>query len=90
MQAGKSVLLIFNPDKTSTDNDRLPTHGAHTPPACIHFAIEIRAGEYPRWMELSAKNKITIEKEVNWNDRNKSLYFRDSVDNVIELITPGM
>jgi len=80
--------LIFNPGKTSTDNDRLLTQGAHSPPACIHFAMEIGTREYPLWKKLLVKNKITIEKEVNWKNRNKSLYFRDPVCNLVELMTP--
>ncbi|HXG07536.1 MAG TPA: hypothetical protein VNI77_09460 [Nitrososphaera sp.] len=33
------------------------------------------------------RNKITIEREVNWNDSAKSLYFRDPAGNLVELIT---
>jgi catechol-2,3-dioxygenase len=89
LKAGKSMLLIFNPHRTSTDNDRLPTHGAQTPPASIHFAMEIQERDHQRWKELLAKNKIAIEKEVDWNGRSKSLYFRDPAGNLVELITPG-
>jgi catechol 2,3-dioxygenase-like lactoylglutathione lyase family enzyme len=88
-QAGKSMLLIFNPDRTSNGNDRLPTHGAQTPPACIHFAMEIQEHDYDRWKELLANNKIAIEKEVDWEGRSRSLYFRDPSGNLVELITPG-
>jgi catechol-2,3-dioxygenase len=30
LKAGKSVLLIFDPLRTSINNDKLPTHGAMT------------------------------------------------------------
>ncbi len=91
LRAGKSMLLIFNPAKTSTDNDRLPTHGAQTPPASIHFAMEIQERDYPRWKQLLAENKIAIEQEVDWNGgySSRSLYFRDPAGNLVELITPG-
>ena len=89
LQAGRSMLLIFNSDKTSVDNDRLPAHGAATPPASVHFAMEIEDGDYSTWKELLSKNKIRIEKEVDWKGKAKSLYFRDPAGNLVELITPG-
>jgi catechol-2,3-dioxygenase len=89
LQAGKSMLLIFNPARTSTDNDRLPAHGAQSPPASIHFAMEIGEHDYRRWKELLAENSIAVEKEVDWKGRSKSLYFRDPAGNLVELITPG-
>lgn len=89
LQAGKSMLLIFNPDRTSTDNDRLPTHGAATPPSSVHFAIEILEADYEHWKELLMENKIAIEKDVSWKDSAKSLYFCDPAGNLVELITPG-
>lgn len=88
LKAGKSMLLVFNPDRTSIDNDRLPTHGAATPPASVHFAMEIEGLDYQRWKELLAKNNVSIEKEVGWKGA-KSLYFRDPAGNLVELITPG-
>ncbi|SRR5690606_8771125 len=89
LKAGKSMLLVFNPDRTSVSNDQLPTHGAATPPSCIHFAMEIEDADYQRWKELLVKNKVAIEKEVSWKDGVKSLYFRDPAGNLAELITPG-
>lgn len=89
LQAGKSMLLIFNPDRTCVDNDRLPEHGAATPPASVHFAMEIEDGDYSSWKELLSKNRISIEKEVDWKGKAKSLYFRDPAGNLVELITPG-
>src|SRR5688572_22885039 len=89
LQAGKSMLLIFDPARTSADNDRLPTHGAQTPPASIHFAMEIKENDYQSWKELLARNEIAVEKEVDWKGRSRSLYFRDPAGNLVELITPG-
>lgn len=87
LQAGKSMLLVFNPDRTSKSNDNLPTHGAATPPASVHFAMEIESNDYLRWKDLLAKNKIKME-EVGWKSA-KSIYFRDPAGNLVELITPG-
>lgn len=89
LQAGKNMLLIFNPAKTSIDNDSLPTHGAQSPPASVHFAMEIEDHDYERWKELLAKNRIAVEKEVSWKGRSRSLYLRDPAGNLVELITPG-
>lgn len=88
LKAGKSMLLVFNPARTSIDNDKLPTHGAATPPASVHFAMEIEGHDYQRWKELLTKNNIPIEKQVDWEGA-KSLYFRDPAGNLVELITPG-
>jgi catechol-2,3-dioxygenase len=87
LKAGKSMLLVFNPDRTSRSNDNLPTHGAATPPASVHFAMEIEKQDYTRWQDLLAKNKIKAE-EVGWKSA-RSLYFRDPAGNLVELITPG-
>jgi catechol-2,3-dioxygenase len=89
LKAGKSMLLIFNSARTSADNDRLPTHGAPSPLASIHFAMEIQEHDYQLWKELLAKNRIAIEEEVDWKGRSRSLYFRDPAGNLVELITPG-
>jgi uncharacterized protein len=35
------MLLIFNPNKTNKDQQMFPNHGALTPPASVHFALEI-------------------------------------------------
>ena len=89
LKAGKSMLLIFNPAKTSIDNNRLPTHGAMSPPSSVHFAMEIKEQDYQDWKKLLSENRISIEKEVNWKNNAKSLYFRDPAGNLTELITPG-
>ena len=89
LKAGKSMLLIFDPLRTSANNGKLPTHGAMTPPSSIHFAMEIEEQEYQPCKELLARNGIAIEKEVKWNCKTRSLYFRDPSGNLLELITPG-
>jgi catechol-2,3-dioxygenase len=89
LKAGKSMLLIFDPLRTSINNDKLPTHGAMTPPSSVHFAMEIEEQEYQPCKKFLALNGIAIEKEVIWNSNTKSLYFRDPAGNLVELITPG-
>ncbi len=89
LKAGKSMLLIFDPLRTSTNNNELPNHGAITPPSSIHFAMEIEEQEYNPCREVLAQNDIAIEKEVKWGNNTKSIYFRDPAGNLVELMTPG-
>lgn len=89
LKAGKSMLLIFDPLRTKTNNGSLPAHGTPTPPSSIHFAMEIEKQEYHACKQLLMDNNIAIEKEVNWNNDAKSIYFRDPAGNLVELITPG-
>jgi catechol-2,3-dioxygenase len=89
LKAGKSMLLIFDPLRTNVHNEGLPTHGAMTPPSSIHFAMEIEEQEYQPCKENLGRNGIAIQKEVNWDGKIKSLYFRDPAGNLVELITSG-
>jgi hypothetical protein len=66
-----------------------PAHGAITPPSSIHFALEIQQAEYEAAKNCLIQNKIVIEKEVSWGSRGKSMYFRDPVHNLVEIITKG-
>jgi catechol 2,3-dioxygenase-like lactoylglutathione lyase family enzyme len=101
LKAGKSMLLIFNPNSTlnirgnvgqSEKNkvshaDLFPPHGALTPPSVIHFALEIDESEYDDLKKVFLYNNIEIEKEVTWNNEmSKSLYFRDPSGNLVEII----
>ena len=89
LKAGKNMLLIFDPLRTSVDNHNLPRHGAMTPPSSIHFAMEIEERDYQRCREILTRNDIAIEKEVKWSNNTNSIYFRDPAGNLVELITPG-
>ena len=87
LKAGKSMLLIFNPNNTINNiNDNFPSHGAFSPPSIIHFAFEIKREDYEKWKDLLQKNQINIEKELKIGN-SKSIYFRDPSGNVVELIT---
>ncbi|MER3408122.1 MAG: glyoxalase/bleomycin resistance/extradiol dioxygenase family protein [Nitrososphaera sp.] len=86
-KAGKSMLLVFNPERTFPDNNRLPPHGSTGP---SHFAMEMQdAGDHTYWKERLRANNVEIETEVGWKEKSKSLYFRDPAGNLVELITPG-
>ena len=88
LKAGKSMLLIFNPNNTLNNiNDIFPSHGAFSPPSIIHFAFEIKREDYEKWKALLKEKKISIEKEIKFG-KSKSIYFRDPVGNMVEFITP--
>jgi catechol 2,3-dioxygenase-like lactoylglutathione lyase family enzyme len=91
LRAGKSMLLIFNPDNTTNKNQSMyPPHGASTPPASVHFALEIEKEDYENARNLLVQNRIEIEKELTWgNEKLKSIYLRDPSRNLVEFITKG-
>ncbi len=67
-----------------------PPHGASTPPASVHFALEIEKKDYENAKNILILNKIEIEKELTWgNEKLKSIYFRDPSRNLVEFITKG-
>ena len=89
LKAGKSMLLIFNPENTRFSvNSNFPTHGAITP-SSIHFALEIEQVDYEVARNILKQNGIPIEKEMSWDSDGKSIYFRDPVGNLVEVITKG-
>ncbi len=91
LKAGRSMLLIFNPVSTTNKSESIfPHHGASTPPAIIHFALEIEKEDYKHLKDTLIQNGIKIEKELTWaDDTLKSVYFRDPVGNLVEFITKG-
>jgi len=90
LKAGKSMLLIFNPANTRIEgNSRFPVHGAITPPACIHFALEIEKEDYGVSKKMLIDMNIDIEKEMVWDNGSGSIYFRDPAGNLVEFVTKG-
>jgi catechol 2,3-dioxygenase-like lactoylglutathione lyase family enzyme len=82
LKVGKSMLLIFNPEKTlmtnydkegsregekRSDVELFPPHGALTPPSIVHFALEIDKSEYDNAKKVLIESNIEIEKEIIWN-----------------------
>jgi len=98
LKAGQSMLLIFNPNKTLSNADvsnrsssttQLPAHGAFTPPSIIHFALEIEQQNYDNAKQMLKEKNIKVENEVTWDKGTNSIYCRDPVGNLVEIITPG-
>ena len=90
LKAGKSMLLIFNPENTKlAANSTFPAHGAITPPSSIHFALEIEQVDYEAARNVVIRHGILIEKEISWGSGGRSTYFRDPVGNLVEIVTKG-
>jgi catechol 2,3-dioxygenase-like lactoylglutathione lyase family enzyme len=90
LKADKSMLLIFNPEKTRIKgNSRFPSHGAITPPTCVHLALEIENEDYCSSKEMLIDMNIGIEREIIWDNGSGSIYFRDPAGNFVELVTKG-
>jgi catechol-2,3-dioxygenase len=88
LKTEKNMLLIFNPENTIIKSKSMfPVHGARTPPAIVHFALEIDKLDYENWKRLLIGNNIQIESELTFNQNTRSLYFRDPAGNLVELIT---
>jgi hypothetical protein len=51
-----------------------------TPPAMVHFALEIEKEDYENSKNMLNQNKIEIEKEIIWKKGTKSMYFRDQLE----------
>jgi catechol 2,3-dioxygenase-like lactoylglutathione lyase family enzyme len=89
-RCGEGVVLIFNPDHTSTELTRVegaqvPLHGTR---GAGHLAFRVEAAELPQWRVRLDATQVAIESEVQWPQGGASIYFRDPAGNSIELVTP--
>jgi catechol 2,3-dioxygenase-like lactoylglutathione lyase family enzyme len=87
-----SVLLIFNPQRTTTERvvingGSVPLHGAK---GAGHVAFRVTAAEIDAWRNRLRRGNVAIESEVHWPNGAHSIYFRDPAGNSLELATPNM
>jgi catechol-2,3-dioxygenase len=78
----EGVLLIFNPGLTRQPHPEVPSHGAI---GAGHVAFSCAADELESWKPYLISNGIPIEREIEWGDRARSIYFRDPAGNSIEI-----
>ncbi len=78
----EAMLLLFNPETTSGDNEGIPSHGAR---GQGHVCFRIEEDQMEAWKWRLAGLGIQIEVEHTWPNGSKSLYFRDPAGNSIEL-----
>lgn len=84
--AGKMMLLIFNPCSTALDK-KLPPHYAN---GRQHIAFEAGATAYEYWKNRLASHGISILDEQLWGTGKKSFYFQDPHGHLIEITEPGI
>ena len=78
----EAMLLLFNPEATSVDNQGIPPHGTRGPG---HLCFQIEEEQTGAWKSRLLELGISIEVEHTWPNGAKSLYFRDPAGNSVEL-----
>jgi catechol 2,3-dioxygenase-like lactoylglutathione lyase family enzyme len=88
-RCGGQVLLIFNPDATTTPPAPgalpVPTHGAH---GFGHLCFRASAAELARWRAHLLAKGVAIEADFEWPSGGRSIYFRDPAGNSLEFAEP--
>ena len=91
-RCGEGMLLVFNPDVTSTHatlvgSAPVPLHGAA---GAGHVAFAVDDAELPAWRARLERYAVMIESEVEWPRGGRSVYVRDPAGNSIELAAPSI
>ena len=85
-RAGNSVLLCFNPER-STVKKGVPRHFGTGE---LHFAFEAAKEHYDAWRAHVVAAGITIEHDHVWPHGHRSFYFRDPDRHCVEILEEGM
>ena len=89
-RCGRSMLLIFNPEVTAAEiekldnGDTIPAQGAIGPG---HVAFTMTEAEVEPWRQHLRACGVQIDQDVAWPSGGRSLYFRDPAGNHLELVT---
>jgi catechol 2,3-dioxygenase-like lactoylglutathione lyase family enzyme len=86
-RCGETVLLVFDPERTRIPDAGVPTHGAQGEG---HIAFVVEDSEIDPWRARLTERGVAIEAEVDWPSGGRSLYFRDTAGNVVELAPPSL
>ena len=65
----------------------IPPHGGS---GRMHVAFCVAAAQLDSWRARLAARNVKIEGVVRWKRGGTSLFFRDTDEHLIELITPGL
>lgn len=86
----QQVLLLFKEkgslNPTVMPGGVLPPHDGSGP---VHIAFPMQTADADEWERHLSANGIEIIGRVDWGDDDRSLYFRDPDNHVLELITGG-
>jgi catechol 2,3-dioxygenase-like lactoylglutathione lyase family enzyme len=84
----EQVLLLFKERGSLTPGvlpgGVIPAHDASGP---AHIAFSMCTEEAEQWEKHLSLHQVKIESVVNWGEGDKSLYFRDPDNHVLELIS---
>jgi catechol 2,3-dioxygenase-like lactoylglutathione lyase family enzyme len=85
---GVQVLLLFKEGSTKT---AITLPGGVIPPhdgsGAGHLAFGIKTEDTDHWEQHLIANGVAIESRVQWKKNDKSIYFRDPDNHLVELIT---
>ena len=85
LRCGEAVLLVFDPKLAGAPGRKVPSHGTDGPG---HVAFAMREEELDSWRTRLEESGVEIEREVEWKEGGRSIYFRDPAGNSVELAPP--
>lgn len=91
-RCGDGMLLLFNPAVTEDEEapgrgEPVPEHGARGPG---HMAFRAGRAELDEWKEHLESHGVPIERETEWPNGARSIYFRDPAGNSLEFATADL
>ena len=86
-RSGGGVLLLFDPRKSNVPGREVPSHGSY---GQGHIAFAAKPEDLPAWREQLRLAKVPIEREVDWKEGGRSIYFHDPAGNSVELAPPTL
>jgi len=87
LRCGAAALILFNPAASGTPGGPFPPHDG---PGRGHIAFAVPLGEFAAWRARLVAAGVEIEREVEWPDGHRSVYFRDPAGNSVEIAPPTL
>jgi catechol 2,3-dioxygenase-like lactoylglutathione lyase family enzyme len=85
LRCGGGVLLIFDRRRSGVEGRGVPAHATN---GAGHVAFPAKPDDLPAWREQLRAAGVPIEREVDWAEGGRSIYFRDPAGNSVELAPP--
>ena len=91
LEVGEQQVLLLFKEGASLRPQNLPggTIPPHDGSGPAHMAFGMKTADADQWEKLLRENGIEIEGRVDWGEDDRSLYFRDPDNHVLELISHG-